>query len=633
MPRGIRVATRCSTSSRTTSSISATSISRASDPTTATRGRRSVYARDGGGYRGALVRHLPPRRRPRRAEGVPLAARALQRGDRGARVPPARVPRRAAHPGRDRGAPLRLPAGRSGSSGGAWASTSRAWRAPGGCARSRPGATWPLRERPRLRPEQLPPPARAEEVERAPEELHLARRHRPPVDLGLHAEAVDDHALLRAELADAALAVAGADAALLPAAHRHLGDRVVDHHVVHAHRARLYAAGDARAARQVPGPHAGVEAVARVVGQADRLLLVADAHDRDHRPEGLVAHDVHLVVDVDQHGRLEEEAGQVGAPLAARQHLGAARDRVLHVALDLVDLGREGHGADLDHASLGRALADLLHLLDHLVDEGVVDRCLDVDALDRDADLAGVREPAVHARARGPLQVRVAQHDHRILAAEHEGHRLEELPAALGDLPAGGDAAGEADHIGQLDQVLAGLAVAGHHLEDVLREAGRAGQLGAEHGAARRHLGGLDDHGVARHERRDRLADGEVEGEVPGSDDPDHPVRQVAHVDALVLQEVGPGGLVGQVLLRSLRPEADRVAEEEELVGDDVVARLPGLARDDVADAVLLVDEAVADVAQDPRPSGEPQRRPGPLRLAGAGDRPRDRLAVAGGVL
>src|SRR2546428_11832216 len=108
-----------------------------------------------------------------------------------------------------------------------------------------------------LRREQLPAPARAEEVERAPEELHLSRRHRPPVDLGLHAEAVDDDRLLRAELADAARAVAVADAALLPATHRHLGDRVVDEHVVDAHGARLDAAGDARAAGEVPGPPAG----------------------------------------------------------------------------------------------------------------------------------------------------------------------------------------------------------------------------------------------------------------------------------------------------------------------------------------------------------------------------------------
>src|SRR2546426_3310462 len=139
----------------------------------------------------------------------------------------------------------------------------------------------PPRARAVLRPEQLPAPARAEEVERAPEELHLSRRHRPPVDLGLHAEAVDDHRLLRAELADAARAVAVADAALLPAAHRDLGDGVVDEHVVHAHRARLHAAGDARAAREAPGPHAGVEAVAGLVGAADSLPPVAPPPDPD----------------------------------------------------------------------------------------------------------------------------------------------------------------------------------------------------------------------------------------------------------------------------------------------------------------------------------------------------------------
>src|SRR5207247_8730452 len=161
------------------------------------------------------------------------------------------------------------------------------------------------------------------------------RRHRPPVDLGLHAEAVDDDRLLRAELADTARAVAVADAALLPAAHRHLGDRVVDEHVVDAHRARLDAARDARAAGPVLGPHAGIEAVARVVGEADGLLLVAHAHDRDDRTEGLVAHHVHVVVDVDQDGGLEVEPRQIGAALAAGQHLRAPPDGLPHVAARL----------------------------------------------------------------------------------------------------------------------------------------------------------------------------------------------------------------------------------------------------------------------------------------------------------
>src|SRR5439155_22082564 len=105
-------------------------------------------------------------------------------------------------------------------------------------------------------------------------------------------------------------------------------------------------------------------------------------------------------------------------------------------------------------------------------------------------------------------------------------------------------------------------------------------------------------------------------GEVPRPDDPDDPVGHVAHVDALVLEEVGPRALVGEVLLGALRPEADRVAEGEEPVGDDVVPGLPGLARDDVADAGLPGDEAPADRAQDARPFAQPESRPRPPGVA-----------------
>src|SRR5207245_10677372 len=133
------------------------------------------------------------------------------------------------------------------------------------------------------------------------------------------------------------------------------------------------------------------------------------------------------------------------------------------------------------------------------------------------------------------------------------------------------------------------------------------------------------------------LAGGESEVEVPRAAVPDDAVGRVAHVAALVLEQVGPGGLVGQVLAGALRREADRVAEEEELVGDDVVPGLAGLARDDVTDAVLLVDEAVADLSEDPPPFGEAERSPARLGCArsrqGRGHRlaARDRaLAEAG---
>ena len=52
-------------------------------------------------------------------------------------------------------------------------------------------------------------------------------------------------------------------------------------------------------------------------------------------------------------------------------------------------------------------------------------------------------------------------------------------------------------------------------------------QVAAELGRKRRELGGLEHHGIAGEERRQRVADREQEGEVPRADDADDPVRLV----------------------------------------------------------------------------------------------------------
>ena len=147
--RATRAATARSTSSPTASSTSATSISRASAPTTATRGpisrtssARSRWCASIEARWYATFHHI----------GV-LEGRAafLERLDRFAAVigrPRARaprLPRRAAHPRRGRGAPLRLPArgpgalGRARSSAAAWASTSRGSLRDGARPRARAG--------------------------------------------------------------------------------------------------------------------------------------------------------------------------------------------------------------------------------------------------------------------------------------------------------------------------------------------------------------------------------------------------------------------------------------------------------------------------------------------------------------
>src|SRR2546430_12115018 len=84
---------------------------------------------------------------------------------------------------------------------GIWPDLTRAWR-----------DEWVLASR--GCPQELPPPARAEQVESAAEQADLRRRDRPPVDLALHPEAVDHDGLLDAVLADAVGAVAVGGAAL-----------------------------------------------------------------------------------------------------------------------------------------------------------------------------------------------------------------------------------------------------------------------------------------------------------------------------------------------------------------------------------------------------------------------------------
>ena len=90
----------------------------------------------------------------------------------------------------------------------------------------------------------------------------------------------------------------------------------------------------------------GGEPVAGVVGEAHRLLGVAHLHHPDDGAEGLVAHHLHRVVDVDQHGRLEVVAGAVDL-LAAGQRPGAVGEGVVDLVLDDRGLVRRGHRADV----------------------------------------------------------------------------------------------------------------------------------------------------------------------------------------------------------------------------------------------------------------------------------------------
>src|SRR5262249_58839822 len=109
-----------------------------------------------------------------------------------------------------------------------------------------------------------------------------------------------------------------ADATSLAAAHGRLWKEEVHEPVVHAHRPGLETLGDRAAALAVFGKNAAVEPVAGVVREPHRLLGIVDFHDRNHRTEGFLAHDVHIMRNVDQHGGLVIVAAEARVPPAPR---------------------------------------------------------------------------------------------------------------------------------------------------------------------------------------------------------------------------------------------------------------------------------------------------------------------------
>ena len=111
--------------------------------------------------------------------------------------------------------------------------------------------------------------------------------------------------------------------------------------------------------------------------------------------------------------------------------------------------------------------AQVLGLVDELVQELVVHPLVDVDPLDAGAGLAGVGARAPQRGVGGGLDVGVLVDEQRVLAAGLDHHRGERLGAGGHHLLAGGRRAGERDLADAgAAQRGAGLAEAGDDLED-----------------------------------------------------------------------------------------------------------------------------------------------------------------------
>ena len=109
-----------------------------------------------------------------------------------------------------------------------------------------------------------------------------------------------------------------ADARLLEPAER---AAELEHEAVDGVGAGAHRVGRPRgAACGVGGPHRAGQAVVGVVGDADRVVDVVVGDHRQHRAEDLLLGDRHLVVDVDEDGRLD-------VPARGRARAGGRRRR------------------------------------------------------------------------------------------------------------------------------------------------------------------------------------------------------------------------------------------------------------------------------------------------------------------
>src|SRR5690606_9090288 len=106
-------------------------------------------------------------------------------------------------------------------------------------------------------------------------------------------------------------------------------------------RSRLQPARDAVCTLHVPRPHAGGEPVDRLVGERDRLFLVAERHGHQDRAEDLFLRDRRAGVHALEDRRLDPIAlllALVEGALAAQDQAGALLAAAPDVAEDAVEL-------------------------------------------------------------------------------------------------------------------------------------------------------------------------------------------------------------------------------------------------------------------------------------------------------
>ena len=315
-----------------------------------------------------------------------------------------------------------------------------------------------------------------------------------------------------------------AEAGLLVAAPLRLGDVgvvVVDPDRAHAHPGR-----DPLPLAGVLGPDRAGQAVDRVVGDPDRVVLVGEGLDGEHGTEGLVLHDAHPAAYAAEHGRLEEVAvGQLalGRPLAADEDLCSLGDPRLDVRRDLVEVLLGDQRTCLGLLVEGTTQSDVTRPLDELGDELLGDGLLDHQPRTGRADLAGVEEHRGHRHVEGGRAVGVGEDDVGVLAAQLEGDLLHGAGRRGHDALAGAEPTGERDEVDARVLAQRGSCVGTVAEDEVGDTGGEPGLVEQPHQVdrgVRRELARLEHERAARGQRGRHLPGDLEQRVVPRRDQP-----------------------------------------------------------------------------------------------------------------
>ena len=319
------------------------------------------------------------------------------------------------------------------------------------------------------------------------------------------------------------------------------------------------------------------EAEAGRVGGGERGLEVGHAGDLEHRRED-------LLVGRGDAGDVEDGgADERGAAIAdRRERLDRARAE-LEQPRDLrAGALRGAVGDQRAHVGLGRLVprADRQRFGDarDLGDHGVAERALGHDQPPRArAALATGDERRLGRDRRRFLDVAIPHHQ-RVVAAEFE---REDHVRAVGEYPAevrpGARRAGEQQPVDvAVGERRAGVAAALQHLEHVLgkpRGSPRLGHRGAGRGGQ---FGRLEQHRVAREQRRDDVAVGQVAGEIVRPEHRHDPMRPMPQH-----RGAEPGRLFAHARALGLRADRDfDLGDHRRDFAERFPQRLAGLARD-----------------------------------------------------